>query len=91
MASLPDQMISCGENPLASEHDQQHLLMLGAKEIRHLYRVIEAKNEMIQHLHETNVEMQGMLKAGRPDPNAPLYLIGVLFVAILMVTIWLLI
>ncbi len=91
MPTLADQMISCWENPFATEHDPRHLLMLGAKEIRRLERMVEAKDEMIRHLHDTNAEMAVMLRASRPDPNAPLYLIGVLFIVIVMVTIWLLI
>lgn len=82
MGCISDQMIECWDNPM-SEQDPRNLLVMGAQEIRRLRRAVEAKDNIIRALHDTNAEMASLLRNSQPDPDMPLYLIGLMAVAVI--------
>lgn len=85
---IADDMISAWNDPFATESDPRALLIRGAKEIRALRRELAAKQMVIRVLHDINEEMAKELKARRPDPNGPLYVLAVVFVAMVMLAMW---
>lgn len=87
MDCISDQMIECWDNPM-SEQDPRNLLVLGAQEIRRLRRAVEAKDNIIRALHDTNAEMASLLRNSQPDPEMPLYFLGLTAVAMVAFAIW---
>jgi hypothetical protein len=88
MGCISDQMIECWDNPMSSEHDPRNLLLLGAKEIRHLRKMIAAKDDIIHGLHCANVDLTDMIRSQQPHPDTAWYFAGLAVVAAVAVMIW---
>lgn len=85
---IADRMIAAWNDPFATESDPRLLLIEGAKTIRALRREVAASRSVIQTFHEINEEMAREIRSLRPDPNAPLYFLGILLAVVCGFAIW---
>lgn len=75
---LANKMMKCWSDPLATEHDPRHLLMLGATEIRRLRRLTLTLDGMLSDMHQKQAA----------DPNFVIYVLGLALIAGLMFVLW---
>lgn len=75
---LADKMMKCWSDPLATQYDPRHLLMLGATEIRRLNRLTFTLDEMLADMHQKRQQ----------DPNFVIYVLGLALIVGLMFVLW---
>jgi hypothetical protein len=85
---IEEQMIAAWNDPFDSEHDPRFLLVQGAKEIRRLRREVVACKSVIKTLHEINEEMALHIRKTQPDPNLPLYVLGIILAGVSGFVAW---
>lgn len=88
---IVDLMLKAWEQPFSTEYDPRRLLLDGAKEIKGLRRELGACRSVIQSMHEVHTEMEIQFRKMRPDPNVPLYIMGIALVLGIMFTLWILV